>query len=106
MSQSNDDALGNEIAAQISGEAAGMLTWLMERCAAIAGDITEERMDAVRAGLASDRADLTGAQDVFDTHFQIGVERAEAGEAPEPTETSCAQAIELLRSDESVGPPR
>lgn len=106
MAQDDETQLGNEIAAQISGEAAGMFTYLMEQCAEIAGDIPEERMNEVRAGLSADREMFKGAEDVFDAHFEIGRQRAEAGEVPEATETSCAQAIAVLRSDEPVTPAR
>ena len=106
MAQDEESQIGNEITARISSEAAGMLTYLMEQCAAIAGDISEERMAEGRAGLSADREMLKGAEDIFDTHFEIGRQRAAAGEAPEATETSCAKAIAVLRSNEPVTPPR
>lgn len=106
MAQDDQTKLGNEISAQISGEAAGMFTYFMEQCAAIAGDISKERMQVVRAGLASDREILEGAEEVFDAHFEIGLQRAAAGEMPEATEENCAQATALMRSDKPVTPPR
>ena len=102
MAQAGDAALGEKIAAQISGEAAGMFTYLMEQCAEIAADISDERMVEVREGLSADRHTLTGAEDIFDAHFEIGHQRAQAGDVPEATEDSCAQAIAVLRSDAPI----
>ena len=102
----NHDELGRELAAQISGEAAGIYTYLMEECAKIAGDISEERMQEVRAGLSADRENLTGAEDIFDHHFEIGLQRARDGDVPAPTEESCAKAISILRSSQPISPPR
>lgn len=89
--------VGADLAAQISGQAAGAFTYHVLSCADLDPRVDEEQRAAARRDLAADRANYPERTAIWDEYFAIGQAQAKA-EALVYDEARCREALDFLRT--------